>query len=441
VRADHIGAYGYPLDTTPTLDALARRGVRFSDATVAWPKTWPSMAAMVTGTHPATNGVRLRPRRPLPAQNATLAEALRAAGYATGAVVANVNLGRSFGFDQGFDRFVESWADEAQRQTGKPTFENAPGRVKRFTNASLVTSQAIALLDEIGTQQRFFLWLHYMDAHGPWLPPPGYAGLFAGAHRAARVRPEDLPPYQRQPDPATGEVAADLAFYAAQYDREIRYLDDQLAVLLAALEARGLARDTLIVVTADHGESLDEHRYYLEHGNVPYQTNAAAPLIFVQDGRLAPGRVVDAAVGVIDVYPTILELAGIPPQAGVQGTSLVPLLEGGRDGGPALVVMESGNVEPTQLTVRKGPWKLVRLRSPADRLWLRRREVELYDLSRDPHEQRDVRAEHPEVAAELEAALAAWLRDTPRFTGGGRADPPRLDPRSQQLLRDLGYVE
>lgn len=305
LRADHVGAYGYRLDTTPTIDALAKRGARFADVTVPWPKTWPALAAMVTGKYPATNGIMLRPRRPLPAENVTLAETLRDAGYATGAVVANVNLGRSFGFDQGFDRFVESWADEALRQLGTASFRNAPGLVKRFTNATLVTDQGIGLIDALRGEQPFFVWLHYIDPHGPYVPPPEYARFFAGAHAPERVPVADLPPYQLQVDPATGEVASDLGFYETQYDREIRYLDDQIARLLGALEKRGLTRDTVVVLTADHGESLDENRYYLEHGNVPYQSNAAIPMIVVASDRVAAGQVVEEPVGLLDLFPTL----------------------------------------------------------------------------------------------------------------------------------------
>jgi arylsulfatase A-like enzyme len=443
LRADRVGAYGYQLETTPAIDALAARGVRFADVTVPWPKTWPSMASMVTGTAPQTNGIRLRPRRPLPPENVTLAEVLRDAGYATGAVVANVNLGRAFGFDQGFERFVESWVDEAMRQTGRAVFRNRPGMVKRFTNGTLVTDQALGVLDALGggKDKPFFLWLHYIDPHGPYVPPPEYARLFAGAHPSAPVPVEDLPRYQLQVDPATGEVANDLGFYETQYDREIRYLDDQLARLLAALEERGVLRDTLIVFTADHGESLDENRYYLEHGNVPYQSNAAIPLFFVLDGRLAAGRVVEQPVGLLDLMPTVLALTGTPVPEGLQGASLVPLLDGEATGGPRYVFMESGKVEPTQLSVRKGPFKLVHLRSPADREWLGRKELELYDLSTDPTEQRDVRARHPEVAAELETALTAWWRDTPRHRGKVKTELEQLDQRTQDMLRALGYLE
>jgi arylsulfatase A-like enzyme len=104
LRADHVGSYGYHLETSPTMDRLAAEGVRFADATVQWPKTWPAMASMLTATYPATNGIRAFPRRPLPAVNLTMAEILQSSGYQTGAVVSNVNLGKEFAFDQGFER-------------------------------------------------------------------------------------------------------------------------------------------------------------------------------------------------------------------------------------------------------------------------------------------------------------------------------------------------
>jgi len=443
LRADRLGAYGYRLDTTPRIDALAERGVRFADTTVPWPKTWPAMAAMVTGKAPQSNGIRLRPRRPLPDVNVTLAEALRAGGYATGAVVANVNLGRGFGFDQGFDRFVESWADEALRQTGSATFRNAPGRVKRFTNGTRVTDQGLEVVEALGSgkEKPFFLWLHYIDPHGPYVPPAEYAGLFAGAHPSQPVPIEDLPPYQLQVDPATGQPSNDVGFYETQYDREVRYVDDQIGRLLETLAARGLLADTLVVLTADHGESMAENRYYLEHGNVPYQSNAAVPLVFVLDGRIAGDRVVEEPVGLLEVMPTILELAGVPAPDGVQGKSLAPLLTSGDGDTPRFVFMESGHVRPFQLSVRQGSWKLVRMPSPKDREWLGAPPLALYDLREDPREQRDVAAEHPSVVADLSNALAAWQRDTPRYRGDSKTDLKQLDERTQEMLRGLGYLE
>jgi arylsulfatase A-like enzyme len=443
LRADRLGAYGYRLDTSPAIDALAKRGVRFADTTVAWPKTWPSVAAMVTGKPPQTNGILLRPRRPLPAENVTLAEALHGNGYATGAVVANVNLAKSFGFDQGFEHYVESWAEEAVKQTGSASFRNSPGLVKRFTNGERVTDQALTALDALGNgkDKPFFLWLHYIDPHGPYVPPPAFARFFVGAHESRPVPLEDLPPYQLQIDPATGQVSNDIGFYEGQYDREIRSLDDQIGRLLKALDERGLTRDTLIVFTADHGESLWENDYYLEHGDVPYQTTAAVPLIFALDGRFRGGRVVEHPVGVIDLYATILALTKTSPPPGIASTSLLPVLEGEDDATPRNVFMISGKYEPWQLSIREGPWKLVLLRAPQDRDWLHAPERALYDLSRDPHEQHDVSAENAELAASLEKKLLGWFSGTPRFAGGAATDLKQLDGRTQEMLRGLGYLE
>src|SRR5262245_52642261 len=235
LRADHLGSYGYRLDTSPTIDALAAAGVRFADATVQWPKTWPSMASMLTGKYPASVGVRYAPRRPLAEEQTTLAEALRGAGYQTAAVVANPNVGQGLQFDQGFDRFVESWLTELRRQTGEHVLKDAPGVVKHFTNATIVSDEAIRLLDELAGRPPFFLWLHYIDPHGPYRPPLEYRRLFFGDHPSKRVPVQDLPPYQVQVDREHGTVSADIGFYIGQYDREIRYLDDQLARVLAKL--------------------------------------------------------------------------------------------------------------------------------------------------------------------------------------------------------------
>lgn len=438
LRADHLGSYGYRLDTSPTIDSLAASGVRFADATVQWPKTWPSMASMLTGKYPATTGVRFAPLRPLPDDHATLAEALRGAGFTTGAVVANPNVGRDLRFDQGFDRFIESWAEELKRRTGVDKLENAPGAVKSYTNATIVTDAALRLIDERDGEKPFFLWLHYIDPHGPYAPPTDYRRLFFGAYPRKPVPLADLPRYQVQIDRERGAPSDDLGFYIGQYDREIRYFDDQLARLLKRLDELEMRDDTLIVLTADHGEHLDEHGYYLEHGKSPYQPTAHVPLIFRLPGRVPEGRVVTQPVGLIDLVPTVLELVGVPIPADVQGVSLVPLWSG--ETGTPYVFMESGTRQPSQLSIRKGSWKLSKLRAKEDRERFGRNEIELYDLASDPGEREDVRAEHPEIARELEAALAHWQKTTPSYRKT-EAEAPRVDDRTREMLKGLGYIE
>ena len=145
LRADHLGSYDYARDTSPTLDRFAQQGVLFRDVTVQWPKTWASMASLMTGRFPRTTGLRLEPRV-LPESLLMLSEVFADAGYETAAIVANFNVGRSTGFQHGFDHFVESWEETWREEAAHESFKNAPGRVKQYTNATLVTDQALAWL-------------------------------------------------------------------------------------------------------------------------------------------------------------------------------------------------------------------------------------------------------------------------------------------------------
>jgi arylsulfatase A-like enzyme len=438
LRADRIGSYGYRLPTSPAIDQLASRGVQFTDCTVQWPKTWPSMASMLTGAHPKTIGMKYR-QRVLHPTLLLISELFRNAGYGTGAVVANFNVGKTFGFDQGFDTFVESWQEGWAAQPGGDTpFRNAPGKVKQYTNAGIVTDQALGWLKGIGKSRPFFLWLHYMDPHGPYLPPTGYEQYFGGAYDSVTAPEERLPDYQRQVDPENGQPITDLAHYLAQYDREIRYLDDEIGRLLREIDAD----DTLIVFTADHGESLGEHGYYLEHGMFPYQACARVPLIMVQEGRIPGGRVVDSPVGLIDLPATILDLAGIDIPATFEGESLVRSIEAGSmAGGPEYVFMEAGFHDLTQLVVRRGEWKLIAVRSPKDRQMMTGGSYELYDVISDPDELHNLVEERPDIVANLSKVLQDW------FTGGARweqrgeeIDLQTLSPEEQEMLKSLGYL-
>ncbi len=431
LRADHVGAYGHRAPTTPTLDALASRGVRFADATVQTPKTWPSLGSLLTGTYPATNGVRYH-QHFLADRNSTLAEIFGAAGYRTAAVVANVNVGRQFGFAQGFEHFVESWVEALLRETGRETFENAPGVVKRYTGAATVTRQALEWARGLSDDRPYFLWLHYMDPHGPFDPPAEQSERFAPYHPAEPVDWQVLPPYQRRYDAETGLMIADLGVYKSRYDGEIRVFDDALAALLEGLDALGRERPRIVALTADHGESLGEHDYYLEHGKLPYQPTARVPLVLVAEGRLPAGTEVSAPVGLVDLAPTLLALADLPAAGSFQGAAL-PGIGAGDEARP--VFMESGYHQPYTVAVRRGRWKLVRARAPQEREMLG--DVRLFDLDADPGEQRDLARDRPEIVRELSSLLQDWLDETPEL----ETDPGEraLDPGTREMLEALGY--
>jgi arylsulfatase A-like enzyme len=440
LRADKLSSYGYGLETSPNLDALAARGARFTDAMVQWPKTWPSMASLMTGAHPKTTGLRLRPRY-LPSSLLMLSEVFGQAGFDSAAVVANFNVGRTHGFDQGFDHFVESWQERWAEDARGRKYVNTAGRVKAYTNATLVTDQALRWLRARDESKPFFLWLHYMDPHGPYVPPESYAELFQGRHASGTIPPAKLPSYQRQ---LRGRrLITDLGFYRAQYDREIRYFDDELGRLIEALAELGLGQ-TLIAVTADHGESLGEHDYYLEHGLLSYQPTAHVPLILVQPGRIEAGLVLERPIGLIDLAPTLVELAGVPVPPSHEGVSVAGLLRGEVGAAaPDRVFMEAG-YQPgaSQLSVRDGRWKLIHVRSAAERTLMTGAEYELYDLQTDPAELTNRAAANPEIVLRLSRELAQWYGDGGAPTELGREiDRGALDERSRDMLNALGYLD
>jgi arylsulfatase A-like enzyme len=398
------------------------------------------MASLLTGAYPRTTGLRLRPRV-MPESLTVLPEVFADAGYRTGAVVANFNVGRTLGFQQGFEFFRESWKEGWRAEQGERRFRNAPGRVKEYTNATLVNDQALGWLRRVPRDERVFLWLHYMDPHGPYDPPERYGTLFLSEHPPEPLPPgTTLPAYQVQTGP-TGQPISDLAWYRAQYDREVRYLDDEIGRLLDELRALG-RENLLIVLTADHGESFREHGYYLEHGKLPYQTTAHVPAIVVHEGVVPAGRTIGRPVGVIDLAPTLVELAGLPVPEPFEGTSLVPLIRGDAAAAPPRVYMESGYAAEPQRTVRDGRWKLVEVPDPGDRQAMTGARLELYDLESDPRELANVASAHPEVVERLAADLARWAEARPVGDASAEAvDLEGLDTASRDMLRALGYVE
>jgi arylsulfatase A-like enzyme len=442
LRPDRLGDFGQPLATSPNTDRLAAEGVLFADCMVQWPKTWPSMASLVTGAHPRTTGMRHEQRK-LPPSLVVLSEAFGEAGYETAAVVANFNVGRDLGFDQGFDHFVESWRERWEKEQGNVAYRNRPGLVKEYTDARTVTDQALAWLAQRDGQRPFFLWLHYMDPHGPYVPPDPWSRTLAGDRPSRVLELDQIPEYQRQAGAGGAGTATDLAFYVAQYEREVLYFDDELGRLRDGLEQLGLFDSTVIVLTADHGESFDEHDYYLEHGRFPYQPTAHVPLVFRGPGASGAGRIVSDPVGLVDVSGTLLDLAGLPVPETFEGVSLARAVRGEPDPVlPSYVFLESGYVpDSTQIGIRKGPWKLLEVRAEQDRAEMKGEAIELYDLRTDPGELVNVAAQHPEIVAELAQALRVWYDEGPKaVVPGEEVDLDSLPPEAVEMLRALGYT-
>ena len=418
LRADHLGSYGYARGTSPGLDRLAAAGTVFEHLIAEAATTDPSHMTMFTSVPAAVHGVTsgwLGLRLPI----TTLAERLRAAGYLTAAFTEDGPMAHARGFGRGFDVYGEN---------------QSPDLVEPEGHVAATFAQARRWLERNGGRP-FFLFLHTFQVHSPYAPLPAYRDRFVGdGSRWIHLGPE-----QQSFRGAAERNAAD-------YDREIRFVDDELSALVDWMQAQGLFANTTLLVLSDHGEQFYEHGE-LGHGTLPYEEVLRPPLIAYGAG-IQPRRV-STPVTHLDLMPTILELAGVPPPPYAQGSSFASELAA--DGAPATRepraifstswVLPDGLVPPAD-AVRKGPRKLIRFRDTSAT------QLRYYDLAIDPGEARDLSSERPAEARELLRLLderedqLARLRE--QIGGHAAAAAPRaipLDPAHEEKLRSLGYIE
>jgi arylsulfatase len=416
LRPDHMSVYGYDRPTTPTMGRLAARGVLFARAVSPSNKTRTTMPSLWTGLYPSRHGMfTLRDR--LPARHTTAAERLREAGYRTAAFCPNPNLDRSVGHAQGWDRYDD-------RGLRPERFEGPPWQ--RYETAAKIHERVLQWIDR-DPDRPFLAWLHYRDVHGPYVPPPPYDTLFTSGS------PRSLTPEERAGRNKYLNLendGNDLNTYIDRYDGEIRYTDERISEFLEALEARGLAGRTVLILTADHGEAFLDHGLW-NHGDTLHEEQIHVPLIIAGPG-VAP-RVEGQVVSTLDIFATMLDLAGLPIPRN-DGASLVPILAGGAPRGGSGRAFAEGisREENRQWAVREGDWKLV-LDDQAGKL-------ELFNLAADPGERRDRLAEEPEVTERLLAELEAFVERV----GGDllpRAEEAEVDEELMRRLESLGYVD
>jgi len=386
-RADHLGSYGCGRIDTSNLDRLAAEGVRYDSVTAPVPLTLPSHASLFTGQYPFTHGVRDNVNYRLDPSASSLAEVLVGAGYHTGGFIGAYVLSDTTGINQGFEAYTDFRAlGIAERTAGTPT--ERPG--------SEVVAEA---LDWMETQSgNFFAWVHLFDPHLPYAAPSPY-----------RERHPDRP-----------------------YDAEIAYVDALVGELLAGLEKSGKADNTLVVVTADHGEGLGEHGE-TRHGALVYDATVRVPLLMWAPRVLPARTVIDTPVSLVDVLPTVLGILDIddPVADSRDGRDTRALMIGGDDD-PRTVYAES--LYPrleygirAQRALRSGVHK-----------YIAAAEAELYDTAADPQETRNVADNNPEVVARLEAEMEALIAEddpTQGFAATAGAAAAHLS-----RLRGLGYI-
>jgi arylsulfatase A-like enzyme len=422
LRADHLGIYAYTRNTSPHIDALGRQGVVFDRAYTYWPKTRGSMAIMLTGRRPSQNGYgKAHPM--LLDFNATLASVLKEAGYVTAAAVDNPNVAAANGYAKGFDTYRETWE------------EGALATEMDRTNA--ITETAVRFLSSARKDRPFLLWLHYVNPHAPYSPPPPHDTAFLDASARTGPRLRTVPGFHGGIPRQWAVPGQDrLGYYVAQYDGEIAAVDEQVGRVMDALRASPAGGRTVVALTSDHGESLGEHGYYFDHGEDVFEPSLAIPLIVIAPG-LTAGRRVDAFASTLDVVPTILDAVKVSYPPELAGTSLLPLARGTSQGPDRLFAQNDRNLTAT--------WDR-RYRLVATPVGEGRR-LSLYDRVQDPGETRDrsrsdpeaLRVQTRELEQHLERADREWAV-TKRLTEGAAGEPP-MSAEACEKLKALGYVQ
>ena len=446
LRADRLSSYGSDRVETPHIDRLADEGVRFANASSTVPFTLPAHSSIMTGLYPPSHGVRENVGYVLGAEQVTLAERFRDAGYRTGGFVSAFVLDGRWGIGRGFDTYVDDfdldsmaganlgsvqrpgpetiahaleWLDEAV-PSGDPDGEAGPGRpdpapLKRLAeqvgggdggSRRPVPSGAGAGGGEAddnagGTAEPppFFLWLHLFDPHDPYEPPEPFRSEYEG-------RP---------------------------YDGEVAYTDSLIGDFRNALEQRGLFDESVVVLTADHGEGLGDHGESY-HGFFVYDSTVHVPLIVRLPGGTEGGRVVTDAVSHVDIAPTLAELLDLAGTGAVQGRSLLPSMQGLQEPDPG-----RGVYAESFYALDHYGWAPLRSLRTADYKYIETPDPELYALLEDPDELTNVLLERRDVSRELRAEALELAAELDRAAPEANPEPD-LDEEALAQLRALGYL-
>jgi arylsulfatase A-like enzyme/Flp pilus assembly protein TadD len=383
-RADRLGCYGFRGVETPNIDALARDGIVFDYATATVPLTFPSHSSIFTGLVPPHHGVRDNGGFFLDDAKVTLAERLREKGVATGAFVGAWVLERKWGLAQGFDEYSDRFDLSKYKVISLGTVQK-PG--------DEVMDGALAWLEGV-KQRRFFAWVHLYDPHTPYDPPEPFASR-----------------YPSQP-----------------YLGEIAYTDQVVGRLLSWLKEKGLYERTLVVLTADHGESLGDHGEST-HAYFVYDATTHVPLVVRTPWGIRGRRGVQ--VSGVDLMPTALDLLGLPAEPGIDGRSLArEILD------PAATSPDRMAYSETYFPRYHFGWQHLRaIRSRAYK-YVEAPEPELYDLAQDPGETKNI---YRSFSARAEG-LRLRLEELTKLESGAAPERRSLDPETLQRLAALGYV-
>lgn len=440
LRADRMGLHGYYRDTTPNINAIAGEGVVFERAIAQSPWTQPSISSLFCSRYPSVHKVlsitRAQAMRWGKAEKmpvfgesfTTLAEVMRDNGYETAAFIANFLMSGYYGFAQGFDHYFDM-----------------PWRKVKFNEVAgdVINGEALAWLRRRKSDKPFFLYLHYMDVHGPYYARPEF-------HEPLFDQVEQMPNKRKLSDSQkkalgylTTKQAAPilkkykdlsdyLEFWSAFYDAGVREEDQLIAGLITGLKGMGLWNDSYVIITADHGEELQEHGYW-SHGNTVYHTELHVPLILHWPGVLPAGERIKDTIRLIDIMPTMLDQLHLPAVADMQGRSFKDIIAEHPPAQPVPAFSEAVERPPQKKSLSLGDWKIIA--TPG------RKALELYNVSNDPLEQNNLYAQESTRARELFQLLRKQVTLNQKLGSKVKAQEKLITPEEYERLKSLGYVK
>ncbi len=431
LRADHLGCYGYPRETSPFLDRLAARGVLFENLFTAMATTVPSHASIFTSLYPLQHGVTKNGHR-LADELSTMAEILRDLGYATGGFVSTHTHFKAANVDQGYDAFSE------------PDLGT-----KSYRPAEATLQAAQSWIESVAATDRFFIWLHLFDPHEPLVPPQAHAQALTRTSDRQGLMDFWLRQQHLELAPFGGD--RDVLFRRiTDYDAEIRYVDEQLERFHQHMTEHFGDDGTLWMITSDHGEGTGSHSWW-GHGKYIYNEQLRTPLIIQSTDLPWRGLRIGAIAESVDLLPTLLELLGGSPQPrnDFEGESLLPLFlqsvgqgENKRRAFSQRRDYEPGGSPPHRRASRLDNYEEGRtfaLQSEDFKYILHTRgAVELFDLRSDPGEIHNLAGRGLDEERRLHAAL---LDKVLSLESAARMQPQNVDHQAIERLRSLGYIQ
>lgn len=412
LRPDHLGCYGSKLGASPSIDRFAKKSVVFTEARSQSPWTTPSHASLFTSLYPSVlnigrwpNPGRINPK------TYTMAEYLGDEGYATAAFIEGGMISGKFGFDQGFEPFVDG-----------------------LKHIQFSVPECLSWIDK-NRGNRFFVFLHTYDIHR-YNPPEEYADTYMPDYEGSLKRGYDLQKaVQRYFGYKPFENEEDRKKIVALYNDEILYADHWMGELVKGLESRDLLKETVVILTSDHGEEFWEHGR-TGHGYTNFEEVLRVPLI-IHHPKIPGGRREDL-VRLVDVLPTIADMVGGSPRPEWQGESFFPVLQGGPGRNIRFSFAEAGHIQHESVHGRR--WKLVRKYTAPKETGVAFVDA-LYDLENDPRETKDVSEKHPQEFERLKKLLEALLDSNRRMKKDYKALEADIDPELMKQLEELGYAD